>query len=83
MTSSARQPGRDDPNAVEVAPYGEELVRLVLHPEAKMLGPEPDTCKAETAGLLMPRPVRVAAVHLVGEEGNRLEGGRDRRGHRP
>src|ERR1017187_3177858 len=29
--------------------------------------------KAATKGLLTPRPVSVAAVHLVGKEGNRLE----------
>ena len=27
----------------------------------------------ETRGLLTPRPVRVAALHLVGKEGNRIE----------
>jgi hypothetical protein len=58
---------------VEIASYGEELVRLVLHPESKMLGPDGGTCRAGTKGLLTPRPVRVAAIHLVGKEGNRLE----------
>jgi len=59
--------------AVRVATYGEELVRLVLHPEWKMLDPDGSVCKAGTKGLLTPRPVRVRAVHLVGKEGNRLE----------
>jgi DNA-binding phage protein len=61
------------PQAVEIAAYGEELVRLVLHPESKMLGPDGRLCKAETKGLLTPRLVRVAAVHLLGKEGNKLE----------
>jgi hypothetical protein len=59
--------------AVQIASYGEELVRLVLHPESKMLGLDGGPSKAGTKGLLTPRPVRVAAVHLVGKEGNRLE----------
>jgi hypothetical protein len=59
--------------AVEIASYGEELVRLVLHPESKMLGPHETVCKAGTKGRLTPGPVPVAAVHLVGKEGNRLE----------
>ena len=59
--------------AVQIASYGDELVRLVLHPEAKMLGVDGGPCKASMRGLLTPRPVRVAAVHLVGKEGNRLE----------
>jgi hypothetical protein len=73
MAASARRRGVDDQAAVEIASYGEELVRLVLHPESKMLGPDRGTCKAGTRGLLTPRPVRIAAVHLVGKEGNRLE----------
>jgi Cdc6-like AAA superfamily ATPase len=68
-----RRPRGDIQQAVEIASYGEELVRLVLHPESKMLGPGGGPCKAGTTGLLAPRPVRVAAVHLVGKEGNRLE----------
>jgi hypothetical protein len=38
-----------------------------------MLGPDGGLCRAATKGLLTPRPVRVAVVHLVGKEGNRLE----------
>jgi len=38
-----------------------------------MRGPDGSACKAGTKGLLTPRPVRVAAVHLIGKEGNRLE----------
>lgn len=68
-----RRQGGDTPQAVEIASYGEELVRLVLHPESKMRGPDGSACKAGTKGLLTPRPVRVAAVHLIGKEGNRLE----------
>ena len=41
----------------------------MLHPESEMLGPEGNMCRAGTKGLLAPRPVRVAAVHLVGKEG--------------
>jgi hypothetical protein len=59
--------------AVRVATYGEELVRLVVHPEWKMLGRDGSVCKAGTKGLLTPRPVTVRAVHLVGKEGNLLE----------
>jgi hypothetical protein len=77
MPTVVATPGRrhrgDIPEAVEIASYGEELVRLVLHPESKMLGPDGRMCKAGTKGLLTPRPVRVAAVHFVGKEGNRLE----------
>jgi hypothetical protein len=67
------RPGRGASREVEIASYGEELVRLVLHPESKMRGPDGGPCKARTKGLLTPRPVRVAAVHLVGKEGNRFE----------
>ena len=63
----------DHETAVHVATYGEELVRLALHPEWKMLGPDGAACKAGTRGLLRPRPVTVRAVHLVGKEGNQLE----------
>ncbi len=73
VAATARNPGRDNPYVVEIAPFGEELVRLVLHPESKMLGPNGETCRAGTKGLLSPRRVRVAATHLVGKEGNRLE----------
>ena len=68
-----RRSGVGASRAVEIASYGDELVRLVLHPESKMIGPDRDTCRAGTRGLLEPRPVRVAAVHQVGKEGNRLE----------
>src|ERR1039458_8211892 len=75
VATPGRRPGGDTRHAVEIASYGEELVRLVLHPESKMLGPDGRPCKAGTKGLVVPRPVRVAAVHLVGKEGNRLEEG--------
>ena len=70
---AGRRRGGDVSQEVEIASYGEELVRLVLHTESKMLGPDGSRCKAGTKGLLTPRPVRVATVHLVGKEGNRLE----------
>lgn len=65
------RPVADD--EVTVATYGEELVRLVLHPESKMLGPEGLPCRYTTRGLLRPRPVLVAAIHSVGKEGNRID----------
>jgi hypothetical protein len=60
-------------SAVEIATYGEELVRLVLQPEHKMLGPDGDVCRATTKGVLIPRRACVAAIHLVGKEGNRID----------
>jgi hypothetical protein len=65
------RPVADD--EVTIANYGEELVRLVLHPESKMLGPGGQPCRYTTKGLLTPRPVLVRAVHLVGKEGNRID----------
>jgi hypothetical protein len=73
LAMPGRRQGRNIAQAAELTSYGEELVRLVLHPESKMLGLDGGTCRARTKGLLLPRPVRVAAVHLVGKEGNRLE----------
>ena len=73
MATPGRRQGGHTPQAVEIASYGEELVRLVLHPESKMLGPDGGPCRAATRGVLAPRPARVAALHLVGKEGNRLE----------
>jgi hypothetical protein len=73
VVTPGRHQGGCIPEAVEIASYGEELIRLVLHPESKMLGPDGRTCKATTKGLLTPRPVRIAAVHLVGNEGNRID----------
>jgi hypothetical protein len=75
ITVSTSRPvrGRDILQAAGIASYGEELVRLVLHPESKMLRSDGGACKAATKGLLTPRPVSVAAVHLVGKEGNRIE----------
>jgi hypothetical protein len=58
---------------VKINTYGEELGRLVLHPESKMLGPDDLPCRYTTRGLLRPRPVRVAAIHVVGKEGNRID----------
>jgi hypothetical protein len=58
---------------ITIASYGEELVRLVLHPESKMLGPDGLPCRYTTKGLLTPRPVLVRAIHLVGKEGNRID----------
>jgi hypothetical protein len=72
VTPDQRRRGANQ-RAVEIASYGEELVRLVLHPESKMLGPDKWPSKAGTKGLLVPRPLLVTAVHLVGKEGNRLE----------
>ena len=65
------RPVADD--EVAIATYGDELVRLVLHPESKMLGPGGQPCRYTTRGLLTPRPVRVAAIHIVGKEGNRID----------
>ncbi len=73
VATPGRARGGHDLIAVEIASYGEELVRLVLHPESKMLGSEGGRCKPGTQGLLSPRPVHVAAVHMVGKEGNRLD----------
>ncbi|MGO9964840.1 MAG: hypothetical protein ACLPUG_15625, partial [Acidimicrobiales bacterium] len=64
-------PVEDD--EITIASYGEELVRLVLHPESKMLGPDGLPCRYTTKGLLTARPVLVRAVHLVGKEGNRID----------
>jgi hypothetical protein len=72
IVPSGRHVGKETA-AVRVAIYGEELVRLVVHPEWKMLGPDGAWCKAGTRGLLTPRPVMVQAVHLIGKEGNQLE----------
>jgi hypothetical protein len=68
---STGRPVVDD--EVTIANYGEELVRLVLHPESKMLGPGVQPCRYTTRGLLFPRAILVAAVHTVGKEGNRIE----------
>jgi hypothetical protein len=73
VATPGRRQGGDIPQAVEIASYGEGLVRLVLHLESKMLGPGLGICKVRTKGLLTPIPVRVAAVHLVGKEGNKVE----------
>jgi hypothetical protein len=58
---------------VTIATYGQEVVRLVLHPESKMLGPDGLPCRYTTRGLLTPRAVLVAAIHSVGKEGNRID----------
>jgi len=73
LVTPGQRPGGGASRAVEIASYGQELVRLVLHPESKMLGPDGRSCQARTKGLLTPSRVRVAAIHLVGKEGNRLE----------
>src|ERR1019366_8816710 len=65
------RPVADD--EVAIATYGDERVRLGLHPESKMLGPGGQPCRYTTRGLLRPRPVRVAAIHIVGKEGNRID----------
>lgn len=64
---------RAEPGDVVVATNGEEVVRLLLHPESKMLRHDGERCAATTKGLLAPRPVCVGAVHLVGKEGNRID----------
>jgi hypothetical protein len=64
---------RVEPGDVVVATYAEEAVRLLFHPETKMLGPDGDVCRATTRGLLSPRPVDAAAAHIVGREGNRID----------
>lgn len=66
-------PKRGGSKSVRIATYGEELIRLVLHPEYKMLGLDGDVCKARTKGPLTPRRALVRAIHSIGKEGNRLE----------
>ena len=83
VATPGQQPREEHRQAVEIASYGEELVRLVLHPESKMLGSDGVTCKAGTKGLLTPRPVRVAADSPGGQGGEQARGGGDRRSHRP
>ncbi len=73
MSLRSEHADSDTRGEVTIATYGEELVRLVLAREHKMLGQGEEVCKATTKGLLSPTPVVARAVHLVGKEGNRLE----------
>lgn len=64
---------RPQPGDVHMATYGEEIVKLLLHPEHKMIDPDGQPSKAMTTGYLRPRPVHVRIVRLIGKEGNRLD----------
>jgi hypothetical protein len=58
---------------VIVKTYRTVLDDYRTHPEAKSLGPDGRPCDRRTVGLLTRRPVRVAAIHYIGKEANKLD----------
>jgi hypothetical protein len=58
---------------VRVKTYRETLAAYELHPETKALGPDGESCRGRTEGLLRRRPVVAAYLVNVGKESNRLE----------
>jgi hypothetical protein len=58
---------------VTVKTYRDVLAEYRTHPEAKSLGPDDNPCHRATIGLLSRRPVKVAAIHHIGKESNRIE----------
>jgi hypothetical protein len=58
---------------VIVKTYRSVLADYRTHPEAKSLGPDGKPCNRATVGLLSRRPVKVAAIHHIGKESNRIE----------
>jgi hypothetical protein len=58
---------------VIVKSYRDVLDDYRTHPEAKSLGPDGKPCDRQTVGLLSRRPVKVAAVHYIGKESNKID----------
>jgi hypothetical protein len=58
---------------VIVKTYRTVLDDYRTHPESKSLGPDGTPCDRQTVGLLTRRPVKLAAVHYIGKESNKIE----------
>ncbi len=58
---------------VIVKTYRDVLDEYRTHPEDVSLGPNLLLCDQQTVGLLSRRPVKVAAIHQLGKEGNQIE----------
>lgn len=56
-----------------VKTYRDVLAEYQTHPETKSLGPDGQPCDRATVGLLSRRPVKVAAIHYIGKESNKIE----------
>jgi hypothetical protein len=58
---------------VIVKTYRDVLDDYRTHPESKSLGPDGKPCDRQTVGLLARRAVKLAAVHYIGKESNKIE----------
>ncbi len=61
------------PGEVIVKTYRDVLAEYQTHAETKSLGTDGQPCDRATVGLLSRRPVKVAAIHYIGKESNKIE----------
>ena len=61
----------------DVITLGDILCGYIQHPEIKALGPDGETCKAHTRGLLRRMTINGGLQHCIGKEVSRFEQGKD------
>ncbi|MFL5481258.1 MAG: hypothetical protein ACJ8AK_03645 [Gemmatimonadaceae bacterium] len=61
------------PYVAQVRSFADVLTDFVMRPEPKSASSSGELCERKTLGLLQRRDVRVASIHCVGKETNRLE----------
>ncbi len=61
------------PDLARIKTYRDVLNEYRVHIEAKSLGPDGQTCKRFTSGLLLRRPVLAVLITYIGKESNKLE----------
>jgi hypothetical protein len=67
----------DELSRADRVTLGDVLCGYVQHPEIKSLGPDGETCKAHTRGLLRRMSINGGLQHCIGKEVSRFEQGKD------
>ncbi|MHB8486053.1 MAG: hypothetical protein ACYDCM_10035 [Candidatus Acidiferrales bacterium] len=67
----------DELSRADIITLGDVLCGYVQHREVKSLGPDGETCKAHTRGLLRRMTIKGGLHHCIGKEVSRFEQGKD------
>ena len=67
----------DNLSRADIVSLGDVLCGYIQHAEVKSLGPDGETCKAHTRGLLQRMTINGGLQHCIGKEVSRFEQGKD------
>ena len=76
-TRDGRSYRLDKLSRADIITLGDILCGYIQHPEIKSFGPDGETCKAHTRGLLRRMTINGGLQHCIGKEVTRFEQGKD------